>query len=73
MMYAPAAVIAAISAACASGSSNIHRCRRPSTPSPNGFSMLWLGPATNPSTDIAMSHVTLLMPIGRSGSLVLDM
>jgi hypothetical protein len=34
-------------------------CRRPSTPSRRS-SGPWLGPATNPSTEIAMSHVTLV-------------
>jgi hypothetical protein len=47
-------------AAFASGSSNIHRWRR-SPPSPMGSARLWFGPATNPSIDIAMSHVTLVM------------
>ena len=34
----------AIAAALASGCSNIQRCRRSSTPSPNGLARLWLGP-----------------------------
>jgi len=46
--------------ALASGCSNIHRCRR-SPPSPSGFSSLWFGPAPNPSIDIVMPHVTVLI------------
>jgi hypothetical protein len=34
-------------------SANAHWCRR-MPPIPRGFSTLWLGPATNPSSDIAI-------------------
>jgi hypothetical protein len=54
-------VTASIAAAFSSGWSNIQRCRRLPTPSPNGFASLWFGPAAKPSTEIAMSHVTLLI------------
>jgi hypothetical protein len=46
--------------AFASGCSKIHRCTR-SPPSASGFSSLWFGPATNPSVDIVMPNVTVLM------------
>jgi hypothetical protein len=51
----------ATASAFASGASSIHWCRRSPTPSPSGRSALWFGPATKPSTDIAMLHVILLM------------
>src|ERR687888_746162 len=35
-------------------------CSR-SPPSPSGFSSLWLGPATNPSAEIEISHLNLLI------------
>src|SRR5919204_2206713 len=35
-------------------------CSR-SPPSPSGFSWLWFGPATNPSSEIEMSHLSLLI------------
>src|SRR5262249_4367763 len=37
---------------------NIHRCSS-SPRSPSGVSRLWRGPATNPSTEIVMLHITL--------------
>src|SRR4051794_12682193 len=61
MMKASAAVSASISLALASGCSNIQRCRLCSTPSPSGFSSDWLGPATKPSTEMAVPQVTLPM------------
>src|SRR3954454_18518293 len=67
--------MAAISAALAlaSASSNIHVCRdSSSTPSPNGFSRLWLGPAAKPSSETEMSAVTLLMAGGRNRLRILD-
>ena len=42
---------------------NTHSCRR-IPPSPIGFSRLWLGPATKPSSEIEMWQVTELMPLG---------
>ncbi len=32
-----------------------------SPPSPSGFSSLWFGPATKPSSEIEMSHLSLLI------------
>ena len=37
-------------------------------PTPSGFSTLWSGPATKPSSDIDMSNLTLLMPLPSSTS-----
>src|SRR5215210_1666053 len=37
-----------------------HSCSR-SPPSPSGFSSLWFGPATNPSAEIEMWHLSLLI------------
>jgi len=67
MMYAPAAFIPSMAAAFTSGCSNIHRCSLRRGPSPKGSSRRWLVPATNPSTDIAMSHVTLVILLRPSG------
>src|SRR4051812_47552591 len=66
MMKASAAVILASTALCASASASIHLVRRPSSPSPNGLSRRWFGPAVKPSREIARSLVTLLMVSGRS-------
>src|SRR3954452_18489764 len=49
---------------CASrqaASGTTQSCSR-SPPSPSGSSSLWFGPATNPSTEIEMSHLSLLIP-----------
>ena len=55
--------MASISAALASGCSNIHWVRRSTGPSPKGLSALWFGPAVKPSTDTAMSQVTFVISL----------
>src|SRR3954470_23872659 len=89
MMNAPAATMASIWAALASGCSNIHWVRRSTGPSQKGLSALWFGPAVKPSTDTALSQVTFVIShvavslfrhrprrrsrVGRSRRHVLDM
>src|SRR6266545_4374743 len=72
MTKAPAEMIPSSSALFSSGVSNIQACSRSTAPSPKGFSRLWLGPATYPSTETEMSHTTLLPmdPPCRSPNLV---
>jgi hypothetical protein len=42
-----------------------------SPPSPSGFSSLWFWPATNPSSEIEISHLSLLIvPPRRKGRLL---